>query len=96
MNPHIIGIIMEGHRLKQRMQDEQMWLMGMYVQSAVATAVERNLYGHKARSKYIEQPLLRQEEKGSKNENSREEAAVFEMDQRIHILRQQGMEESPV
>lgn len=95
MNPHIIQSLMEGHRLRLRMQDEQMWLMGMYIQSAVATAVEHNLYGHKAHSRYMEKPLLQQEEDKQRNPNAREAAAVFEMDQRIHMLRQQGLEESP-
>lgn len=35
-----------------------MWRMGLYVQSAVSVAVEHNLAGKKARSKYIEEPLL--------------------------------------
>lgn len=35
-----------------------MWRMGLYVQSAVSTAVEHNLAGRKAKSKYIQRPLL--------------------------------------
>lgn len=42
-----------------RSKDEHMWIMGMYVQSAVATAVEHNLAGRKARSKYVKEPFTR-------------------------------------
>lgn len=47
------------HRLKMRVMDEQMWMMGMYVQSAVATAIEHNLAGKKAKSEYVKEPMLR-------------------------------------
>lgn len=35
-----------------------MWIMGVYVQCAVETAVERNLAGRKAKSKYLKKPLM--------------------------------------
>lgn len=58
MNPHIISILLEGHRLKMRMQDEQMWMLGMYIQSAVSVAIEHNFAGKKAKSKYIDKPIM--------------------------------------
>lgn len=44
--------------MKRKVEDEQMWIMGMYVESAVQVAVERNLAGKKSKSKYIEKPIL--------------------------------------
>lgn len=35
-----------------------MWFMGVYVQSAVSVAIERNLAGKKAKSKYLEKPIM--------------------------------------
>lgn len=40
-----------------------MWVMGMYVQNAVAVAVEHCLAGKKAKSKYLEKPLREEQEK---------------------------------
>lgn len=61
MNPRRIKAFEEAHKLKAKMQDEQMWLMGIYIQSAVSVAVEHNLAGRKATSKYIEKPFLQNE-----------------------------------
>lgn len=58
MNPHIINILLEGHKLKMRMQDEQMWMFGIYIQSAVSVAIEKNLAGKKAKQKYIDKPIM--------------------------------------
>lgn len=35
-----------------------MWMMGQYILSAVQTATDRCLNGKKARSKYIEKPIM--------------------------------------
>lgn len=98
MNPHIINLLMKGHQEKIKEHDYLMWLFGQYTLSAVSVAVEHNLAGRKARSKYIEKPLLQSvlEEK-TKNpyKESQEEIAVFEMKQRIKALRAQGLPESP-
>lgn len=48
------------------MQDEDMWRMGLYVQSAVSVAVEHNLAGRKAKSQYVKEPLLETAEKKNK------------------------------
>lgn len=58
MNPHIINILLEGHKLKMRMQDEQMWMFGIYIQSAASVAIEKNLAGKKAKQKYIDKPIM--------------------------------------
>lgn len=50
--------MLEGHKLKLQMLDEQMWYMGQYVLSAVSVAVEHCLYGRKAKSEYYSEPLF--------------------------------------
>ena len=44
------------------MRDEENWMLGIYVQSAVLTAVEHVLAGRKATSKYLEEPILSRKE----------------------------------
>lgn len=63
MNPHIINLLIKGYREKIKEQDYLAWLFGQYTLSAVMVAVEHNLAGRKARSKYIEKPLLQEIEK---------------------------------
>lgn len=46
------------YKYKARLLDQQMWQMGIYINSAVTVAVEHCLGGKKAKSKYIEKPLL--------------------------------------
>lgn len=53
----------EAYKVKVKMRDEEMWLMGIYVHSAVQVAVEHCLAGRKAKSKYIEEPFLQKHEK---------------------------------
>lgn len=99
MNPHIIGLIIKGHKEKLRRDDYMAWIHGQYMLSAVWVAVEHNLAGKKAKSKYIKEPLLQKTEtekqKKSKYRESKEEVAIFEMKQRIKALKMQGLPESP-
>ncbi len=71
--------------------------MGMYVLSAFSTVIN-NFVSHKG--KYIDKPLLSElaEEIESSNTYSerREYAAVFEMKQRIKLLKDQGLPPSPM
>lgn len=46
------------HELKTKNRDEELWRMGIYVENAVAVAVDHCLNGRKANSKYMEKPLL--------------------------------------
>lgn len=48
--------------LSQKIKDEEMWRMGLYTYSAVATAVEHNLAGKKAKSSYIKKPFMQDKE----------------------------------
>lgn len=98
MNPHIINLLIKGHQEKIKEQDYLAWVSGQYVLSAVSVAVEHNLAGRKAKSKYIEKPLLEsvlEEKRENQYKESQEEIAVFEMKQRIKALRAQGLPESP-
>ena len=59
MNPHIIKCIAKGHLQKQKDKDELMHLWwGNYGLSAVSVAVEHCLAGRKAKSSYIDKPLM--------------------------------------
>lgn len=49
--------------MKQKIQDENMWRMGIYIQNSVSVAIEHNLAGRKAKSKYLEEPILRSVER---------------------------------
>lgn len=98
MNPHIINLLIKGHQEKIKEQDYLAWLFGQYTLSAVMVAVEHNLAGEKAKSKYIKEPFLYstiEEKEENKNKESKEEIAIFEMKQRIKALRMQGLPESP-
>jgi hypothetical protein len=98
MNPHIINLLIKGHQEKIKEKDYLAWVSGQYVLSAVSVAVEHNLAGRKAKSKYIEKPFLQsvlEEKAENPYKESQEEIAVFEMKQRIKALRMQGLPESP-
>lgn len=64
--PHLTPIkleeFLEAHEKKQKMLDQEAWKMGIYIQSAVLTAVEHVLAGRKATTKYLEEPILSKKE----------------------------------
>lgn len=82
------------------MNDEQMWIMGRYVLEALNVAFSHfsaGLAGKKSHTEYFKKPILHDiEEKDNGNPESREEIAAFEMKQRIKLLKQQGLPESPM
>lgn len=83
--------------LERKQRDSEAWMQwGAYGLSAVSTAVEHNLAGKKAHSKYIANPILGKLG-GLENENSEsnEECAVYEMKQRIKMLQASGLPQSP-
>lgn len=60
--------------LTRKRMDEEMWFMGQYVYSAVATAVEHNLAGRKAKSEYLKKPVMQlAEDKRFEELNTRKE-----------------------
>lgn len=69
MNPHIIKLHVKGEEEKLKKLDMLNWLNGIYSQSAVSVAVEHCLAGRKAKSKYIEKPLLEEAEEKRKVES---------------------------
>lgn len=62
MNPHIIKLHIRGEEERIKRLDSINWMNGIYTQSAVGVAVEHCLSGKKARSKYIEKPMLQEAE----------------------------------
>lgn len=50
----------KAHKLKIQEKDYLSWLSNQYTLSAVSVAVEHCLAGRKARSKYIEKPIMQQ------------------------------------
>lgn len=77
-------------------KDEEMWMMGMYVYDAVAVAVEHNLAGRKAQSKYYDKPLMQihQEENDEKMKKLKVQQVFAQLEvMRVnHELNQQGKE----
>lgn len=63
MTPIKLGYCLKGYRLQRKMRDEEMWLwFGNYALSSVAVAVDHNLRGDKAKSEYMEHPIMREDE----------------------------------
>lgn len=88
MNPHIINLLVKGHQEKIKEQDYLAWLFNHYTLSSVSVAVEHNLAGRKARSKYIEKPLLQENEK--KNAPMTEDE--IQKQRELFIARMQAMQ----
>lgn len=59
-SPVEIEYYIDAYNLKRERDDEYAWIMGMYIESAVFTAVEHTLAGRKASSKYVEKPLFKE------------------------------------
>lgn len=87
------------YKLQLRQQDSQLYTMGMYALSAVSVAIEHCFAGEKAKMEYIKKPFLQnafEDEIEEGYKECREEIAVFEMKQRIKVLREKGLPESPI
>jgi len=63
------------------------WLDGYYVVEAIACTF--------GKGKYPKNPLLEEEKEEKIKNNLNKEIAVFEMKQRIRLLRESGLPESP-
>lgn len=98
LTPRKLGYCLKGHKLERKMRDEEMWLwFGTYGISAVSAAIQQCFGKSRTKPKYIEKPILEiEEEKKSQYTESQEEVAVYEMKQRIELLRQKGLPESPM
>ena len=72
--PNVLKEYDLAYDLTRKRRDEEMWFMGQYVYSAVATAVEHNLAGRKAKSEYLKKPVMQlAEDKRFEELNTRKE-----------------------
>ena len=83
-----------------RKRDEEMWQIGVYVMKSLeATVCNGFIWCNKGQKpyEYPNIPLFTKEVKNEENTNaeSKEEIAVFEMKQRVKLLEQQGLPQSP-
>lgn len=58
MNPTMLKPYVKAHQLKLKEQDMLNWYLGHYVYSAVSTALDNGFNGKKAKSKYIDEPIM--------------------------------------
>ncbi len=56
-SPKDLEPYIESHNMRERLLDQHMWLMGIYINNAVGVAVSRALNGSKSRAKYLERPF---------------------------------------
>lgn len=59
--PIDLSAYFKSHKLRQKMHDEKMWIMGKYVEIAVEVAIDHAFNGRKANSKYLEKPFMQEE-----------------------------------
>lgn len=71
-----------------------MWI-GNYGLSALTVAIEHCMHGNKAKSEYTKEPILREDNSESKNTESNEAVAVYEMKQRTKLIEKLGLPQSP-
>lgn len=64
MNPTRLKPYLKAHELKNDMLDEEMWLMGAYVNNAVYVAIDKAFNGRKSHAEYIDKPARQQTQKG--------------------------------
>ena len=98
--PIEIPAFYKAYKQKRKIRDEEMWLMGQYIMSALdATVCNNSLWKgkHGKASEYFNKPLLLKdiETEENKYKESKEEVAVYEMKQRIKQLEKQGLPQSP-
>lgn len=53
----------EAHDSQKKVRDSEMWVMGMYVLSAVTTSIDNCFNGKKATSQYAKYPFSQQKER---------------------------------
>lgn len=55
--PNDLECYVTAQKMRDEHEDIMQWRLGQYIEIAVATAVEHNLGGKKAKSKYLEKPM---------------------------------------
>lgn len=87
--PKELGPFEIAYKIKKNMEDIENWQLGQYVAAAVSCAFPKGKYPNK--------PMFQLEyRKDNGYKESKEEVAVFEMKQRINLLKQSGLPESPM
>lgn len=89
------------YKAKIKQIDQFAHVFGMYVESAVQVAVERNLYGKKSKNQYIKEPILTHafEYDGLTQEeiDAREiQKMILAEEQWIAVERQRGLPETKI
>ena len=59
-NPRELKAYEDAFILSQRMLDRNAWSMGIYVNNAVTVAIDHAINGKKAKSEYMDNPMLEQ------------------------------------
>lgn len=79
------------YKLKADRKDTENWQLGQYIVASIESAFSK-------KAKYPDKPMFQiAESVGSSDyKESQEEVAVYEMKQRIELLRQKGLPESPM
>ena len=96
LNPYKLSLIAKGYEMQRKARDEEIWMwIGVYCKEAIALGVKKGLWEKKV--EYPKKPVLNMDTEEEENgyKESHEEVAVFEMKQRINLLRQSGLPESP-
>lgn len=80
MNPHIIKLLLKGHDIKTKMEDEKMWMMGLYVASALDSTVCNAFLWRRKGEKghgYEKQPFLQKQIKENTEEELQRQRELF-------------------
>lgn len=101
LTPNKLRAFYKSYKQRQKIKDEDMWIMGQYIMSALDSTVCNNFLWkgeHGTASKYFEKPMFSDIQENTKEntyKESKEEIAVFEMKKRIKLLEKQGLPQSP-
>lgn len=81
----------KAYKMLANMRDIENWQLGQYISASISSAFSK-------KTKYPKKPMFQIEDDAKENgyKESKEEVAVFEMKQRIELLRQKGLPESPM
>lgn len=79
----------KAYKIKQTEEDIKQWQLGQYILAAISTI---------GKGKYPKKPMfqIKEVEKICNYKESDEEVAIYEMKQRISLLRKSGLPESPM
>lgn len=61
LTPNKLQAFYRAHKLRQKMQDEQAWMLGIYFESAAYTATSNAIahaFGKKGKAEYMKEPIM--------------------------------------